>query len=124
MTVDSAALIPVVTTAESSPTSNSTFDVSVDFGETVTGFIDADLALINGTVSNFADAGNGFFTATIRSIADGQVTFFVPAGAAQDAAKLRGFEIIGELTCFREHLILWGCGIHNGTSKKCYPPEI
>lgn len=87
VTVDTTALVPVVSTAEASPTANQTFDVSIDFGETVTGFVESDLALINATVVNLRDDSNGRFTVTLQAVSDGQVTLIVPSRAAQDAAN-------------------------------------
>ncbi|MFK8114760.1 MAG: Ig-like domain-containing protein [Rubripirellula sp.] len=87
VTVDSTALIPTLSTSQASPTTDSAFDVSIDFGETVTGFSADRVTVINGSVSNLVDNGNGAFTASVTATADGQVTLIVPAAAAQDSAN-------------------------------------
>ncbi|MEM1295668.1 MAG: Ig-like domain-containing protein, partial [Verrucomicrobiota bacterium] len=84
--VDTAAPTPVITTA-ANPTSSDPFTVTIDFGETVTGFDASDINVGGGTVSGaLVDNGNGNFTATIDAAADGNITIDVAAGVAQDGA--------------------------------------
>jgi|GEM_PF-6169177 len=74
-----------VTSASTSPHSG-TFDITVTFSESVTGFVVGDLTVANGTASNFAGSGTTY-TATITPSTDGAVTVDVAAGVAQDAAS-------------------------------------
>ncbi|MDF1813592.1 MAG: Ig-like domain-containing protein, partial [Verrucomicrobiales bacterium] len=84
--VDTSAPTPVIT-AVANPTGSDPFTVTVDFGETVTGFDAGDIQVTGGTVSGpLVDNGNGSYTATIDAAADGFVTINIPANAAQDAA--------------------------------------
>lgn len=73
-------------TGPASPVTSDPFDVSIDFGEPVTGFVAGDLAVGNGTVNDLIDDGGGRFTATIDASRNGMVTVDIPAGVASDAA--------------------------------------
>ncbi|MBF9059158.1 hypothetical protein HKCCSP123_08175, partial [Rhodobacterales bacterium HKCCSP123] len=61
-------------------------EVTVDFGEAVTGFDLDDLELTNLSASNLADLGGGRFTFDVTATGDGPASLTIPAGAAQDAA--------------------------------------
>ena len=60
------------------------FDVSVAFSETVTGFEQSDLSAGNGSVTAFSGTGSRY-AATIAPSSSGTVTVDVAAGAAVDA---------------------------------------
>lgn len=83
--IDTAAPTPTIT-GPSSPTGSDPFNVTIDFGETVAEFVQADVTVGNGSVTNLTDNGNGNFTATIDVTADAQVTVDVAANVAQDQA--------------------------------------
>ncbi|MCP4708079.1 MAG: VCBS repeat-containing protein, partial [Planctomycetes bacterium] len=83
--VDTGIPTPNVT-GPTSPTNSDPFDITIDFGETVTEFELADITVSNGAASNLIDNGNGQFTATIDASSDGQVTVDIAANVAQDQA--------------------------------------
>ncbi|RKQ94128.1 uncharacterized protein DUF1573 [Maricaulis maris] len=84
-TLDLTGPTPVISTGSADPVSGA-FTVSVDFGETVTGFVVGDISVGNGALSAFSDNGGGDYSATLTPVADGSVTVDVAGGAAQDAA--------------------------------------
>ncbi|TWT84610.1 Bifunctional hemolysin/adenylate cyclase precursor [Planctomycetes bacterium CA13] len=83
--VDTLAPVPIIT-GPAGPTNSDPFIVTIDFGETVTGFVIGDITVGGGTASNLVDSGNGSFTATIDAITDGVVTVDVGANVAVDDA--------------------------------------
>ena len=83
--VDNTAPTPTIA-GPASPTGSDPFDVTIDFGETVIGFVQGDITVVNGSVTNVTDNGNGNFTATIDVTAAGQVTVDVAANVADDQA--------------------------------------
>jgi len=85
-TSDRTAPEPVITATQSSPTSESPINVSVDFGEVVSGFVAGDLSIGNGTSANFATTNNRVFTFDVIPPADGTVTVNIAASAALDDA--------------------------------------
>jgi hypothetical protein len=69
------------------PTRLSPVPVTVKFSEPVTGFVLADLVLVNASASNFVAAADGqTFTFDVNRVNDGPFTVTVPAGAAVDVA--------------------------------------
>jgi hypothetical protein len=85
VTVDRTPPAPVIDSAEPDPTNASPFDVTVDFGEAVTGFVAGDLDVTNGTAGTVAGGVDGEYTVAITPTADGVVVIDLPAGAASDA---------------------------------------
>lgn len=83
--IDTTAPTPTIA-GPASPTGSDPFDVTIDFGETVIGFLQGDITVVNGSVTNITDNGNGNFTATIDVAAAGQVTVDVAANVADDQA--------------------------------------
>ena len=85
ITVDTGAETPTLspTTANTDP-----FTLTVDFGQTMTGFGAADVILggIGGTVGAITDQGNGRYAVQVDPAADGTLTVDIAAGAAQDVA--------------------------------------
>ncbi|WP_138753957.1 S-layer homology domain-containing protein [Paenibacillus sinopodophylli] len=66
---------------------NASFPVTITFNEGVNGFTVDDLGVVNGTASNLISVSESTYTATISPTTSGQnVTVFVEAGAATDAA--------------------------------------
>jgi hypothetical protein len=85
-TVDNTAPDPVLTTA-SNPVNSTTFVVTIDFGESVVGFVAGDVNVGGGSVQgSLTDNGNGNFSATILAAGEGAVTIDIAANAAQDSA--------------------------------------
>ena len=85
-TVDNSAPTPELTTA-SNTVNALTFVVTIDFGETVTGFVAGDVTVGGGSVQGLlTDNGNGNFSATILAAGEGTVTVDVAANGAQDSA--------------------------------------
>ena len=83
--IDTTAPVPTIT-GPVGPTSPDRFDLTIDFGEPVLGFVTADLTITNGVVVNLVDEGGGRFTASIDADADGPLTVDIAAGVADDAA--------------------------------------
>ncbi|NQV24203.1 MAG: FG-GAP repeat protein [Rhodopirellula sp.] len=84
VTVDRIEPVPVIT-GPGSPTGSDPFDVTIDFGESVTEFVSGGITVGNGSVTNLVDNGGGTFTATINATSDGVVTVDVAGGVATDA---------------------------------------
>ena len=89
---DTVAPTPVLSSLSSTITNASPIDLTVDFGEAVTGFTLSDLVLTNATASNLTDLGSGKFTVAITATVDGVVTVSVPAAAAKDLANNNSLE--------------------------------
>lgn len=85
VTVDTMAPTPVIS-GPTGPTNSDPFMVTIDFGETVSDFVLADITVGGGTVTALNDDGNGQYTATIDASADGVVTVDVAANVAIDQA--------------------------------------
>lgn len=71
----------------SNPTNRDPFDLTIDFGEVVTGFVVSDLVVSNGTASNLVDTNDGAYTVVVNATSDGAVTIDLPADAVVDAAS-------------------------------------
>ena len=76
---------PVVTLSGPTDAQNGPFDVTITFSYSVTGFVQGDVTVGNGSVTAFSGAG-ATYTATITPSASGTVTVDVPANVATDAA--------------------------------------
>ncbi|MDD4909946.1 MAG: Ig-like domain-containing protein, partial [Candidatus Omnitrophica bacterium] len=76
---------PVLSSAAPNPTNTSPIPVSVNFGESVTGFAIGDITVGNGAASNLA-GGPAVYTFDVTPTADGAVTVDIAAGVAQDLA--------------------------------------
>ncbi|MDL0431355.1 Ig-like domain-containing protein [Marinobacter sp. TBZ242] len=83
---DGTAPAPVITTDVTADVTNAPIGLSVDFGETVTGFVSGDLSVNNGSVTGFTDSGNGLFALTVEATGEGDVTIELLAGVAEDEA--------------------------------------
>ncbi|MEG4096285.1 Ig-like domain-containing protein, partial [Microcoleus sp. Pol8_D1] len=80
------ATVPTVALTSASPTTtNAPFLVTATFSESVTGFIDTDVTVANGTVSGFTGTGTTY-NFTVTPNADGPVTVDIPAARATDTA--------------------------------------
>ncbi len=84
--VDLVAPTPVITSLQMGPTDVNPINVSVDFGEPVSGFVIDDLLIGNGAASNFATTDNQVYTIDVIPSANGFVTVDILAGAAADLA--------------------------------------
>ena len=67
-----------------SPTSNTSVNMTINFSDNVTDFIQSDITVINGTLSGFSGSGSSY-SVVVTPIADGVVTLSVAAGVAIDA---------------------------------------
>ncbi|MBL4817100.1 MAG: VCBS repeat-containing protein, partial [Shewanella sp.] len=67
-----------------SPTSNTSVNMTINFSDNVTDFIQSDIIVINGTLSGFSGSGSSY-SVVVTPIADGVVTLSVAAGVAIDA---------------------------------------
>jgi hypothetical protein len=86
--VDTISPVPVITIAQGAgPTNSDPVNVTVSFGETVTGFTNTDPVVSNGTIQNFLDLGSGNFSFEIANPSEGTLTVDIPAAAAADLAE-------------------------------------
>ena len=74
-----------ITSTVADPT-NAAFMVTITFDEDVTGFVEADITVGNGTTGSFTTISATEYTAMITPTADGNVTVDVAAALAIDAA--------------------------------------
>ncbi|WP_109699322.1 Ig-like domain-containing protein [Chitinophaga deserti] len=74
---------PTIHTHYSSPF-NGDFDGSVIFSERVSGFVQNELLITNGTISNWATTDNIAYTFTVTPLSEGTVTLNVNADVAVD----------------------------------------
>jgi len=65
---------------------NAAFSVTATFTEVVTGLLDTEIVVANGTVSNFVDVSGDVYTFDVTPTADGAVTVDIPVDVAEDAA--------------------------------------
>ncbi len=88
ITVDSSALVAVLSPAIASFVNIPSQTLTVSFGKPVTGFTQTDISVANATVSNFTpgNPATGTFSFTVSAINDGLVTVSLNAGVASDAA--------------------------------------
>jgi hypothetical protein len=75
-------------------TNSDPFDVTIDFGESVSGFEIQDISVTGGSVEQLVDNGNGVFLASIHPNSDGPVMVEVPAGVAVDSGGAANAEAI------------------------------
>jgi len=83
--LDSTSPTPVITSSAGTLTNVSPIPVSIDFGEAVTGFIEGDVSVGNGSVSGFTGSG-ATYTFNVTPTIDGAVTVNIAANAAEDAS--------------------------------------
>lgn len=81
--VDNDAPTPVVSKADHSATTDSSFDVIIDFGEEVVNFESGDITVEDGSVTDLTNSDGIEYTATI-SPSTSEVTVSVAAGVAND----------------------------------------
>ncbi|AWA29885.1 hypothetical protein HYN48_07230 [Flavobacterium magnum] len=68
-----------------SPTNSSSFTLTINFSESVTGFATTDISMTNASLSNLAGSGSSY-TVTVTPTADGTITANIPANGVFDAA--------------------------------------
>ncbi|MCG8701116.1 MAG: Ig-like domain-containing protein, partial [Bacteroidales bacterium] len=76
------APIPVIKNAPA--TANEPFDITIDFGEEVTGFKLSDLKITNCSVSNLKTSHNTQYTLKVTPLSSGDVTIDLPANRVKD----------------------------------------
>ena len=90
-TVQVDTVKPTVTIDVPSAVQNEAFDVTVEFSEPVTGFVQNELSVTGtagATITNWApQAGSTYYIATIRPISDGSTVFNIAANVTQDNAN-------------------------------------
>ncbi|MEM7241311.1 MAG: choice-of-anchor D domain-containing protein [Pseudomonadota bacterium] len=62
------------------------FDITVQFSEAVTGFVQGDVAVINANTSGFTIVDASTYTVTLTPTGGGDITINIAAGAADDLA--------------------------------------
>ncbi|WP_417493245.1 Ig-like domain-containing protein [Maricaulis sp.] len=75
----------VISSAAADPVTGGTFDITVTFSESVTGFESGDLVIDGGAVSAFSGSG-AVYAATVAPIRDGTLTIDIASSAATGAA--------------------------------------
>jgi hypothetical protein len=83
--IDTTAPTATISTSAASTTNVTPIPVTITFSESVTGFIDADVTVTNGTKSGFSGSGTTY-TMNVTPSTQGAVTVNVAANAAQDSA--------------------------------------
>jgi len=83
--LDSDSPTPVIASSAGTLTNVSPIPVTVNFGETVTGFVAGDVAVGNGSVSGF-DGSGATYTFNVTPTIDGAVTVNIAASVAEDAS--------------------------------------
>lgn len=86
LTIDIDAPTVDVTTTEASPTSSTSIVFHIAFSEDVTGFVQGDVSVGNGTIANFSTVNASTYDVTVTPTTDGDVTVSVLAGRANDIA--------------------------------------
>ena len=76
---------PTVSISGPTASQSGSFDVTITFSESVTGFVQGDVTAGNGTVTALTGSGSSY-TATITPTASGTATVDVAAGVAVDGA--------------------------------------
>lgn len=76
-----------ISSAATSPTITSPIPVTVTFTESVTGFTDTDVIVVNGTISNFQGSGTTY-TFDVNVTNPGLVTVDVPASVAVNGSNV------------------------------------
>ncbi|SMD33677.1 hypothetical protein SAMN04488029_1607, partial [Reichenbachiella faecimaris] len=86
ITEDFVAPSTTISGEPSAVNSTAPYDVTVDFGEIVTGFVLGDVVVGNGSATDFTDNGDGTYTVEITPSGAGDISVDVGANEAQDAA--------------------------------------
>ncbi len=84
-TYDTTAPTVALTSVGSGPTNSSTIAMTATFTKSVTGFVDTDITVGNGTVSGFSGSGTTY-TFNVTPSAQGVVTIDVGSAVAVDTA--------------------------------------
>ncbi len=85
---DSTLPTPVISSTEMSPTNNNAIPLIIDFQEDVTGFVENELVVSNGSIQAGSLAGGPqIYTATLVPTNDAPVTVNIAAAVAQDASN-------------------------------------
>ncbi|MDP4210200.1 MAG: Ig-like domain-containing protein, partial [Bacteroidota bacterium] len=82
---DSQLPTTIISSTATGSTNSAPIPVTITFSKSVTGFIQNDLTVTNGTITNFTGSGTTY-TLNINPSGQGLVTVSVAAGVAQDAA--------------------------------------
>lgn len=87
VTITNDQTAPNVTlTSDATDPVSGAFTITATFSEDVTGFVQSEFTIGNGSASNFAATSANVYTATITPGSDGPVTVDVAAAVATDAA--------------------------------------
>ena len=84
--VDGVVPTVAITSAVTNPTNSSPFSITITFSEAISGFTNADFALVNCSASAPSTADNIIFTSNITPTANGTVNVTVNANTVIDAA--------------------------------------
>ncbi|WP_343910983.1 Ig-like domain-containing protein, partial [Aquimarina litoralis] len=83
LVIDDTPPIASITSTESNPTANSSFEITINFDEDISDFGLNDIIVDNGTISNFSGGGLSY-QATITAITTGIVTVYINPGSFSD----------------------------------------
>jgi len=81
---NSAVPSVTLTTTAVSPTNVSPIPVTATFSESVTGLVQGDIFVTNGSVSNLTPDSGTTYTFDVTPVVDGEVTVNIPVNSAQD----------------------------------------
>ena len=85
-TPDTTAPSVVIQNAPTSVSNTTAFNVTFEFSEDVTGFVQGDISVVNGSVSNFQVVDGNTYTADITPTGAGDVSIEVASSVSQDGA--------------------------------------
>ena len=86
---DNIAPTITITSTESSPTAVNPIPITITFSEDVTGFIESDITVANGTISDFTSVSEAIYTFNINHsvvLSNSTITVNIDAAMAQDTA--------------------------------------
>ncbi len=72
-----------ITSSEPNPTNNSSFEITINFNEDITGFDISDIIIGNGTAANLSGGGLSY-TATVTATTTGMITVDINANSVND----------------------------------------
>ncbi len=82
--VNTQTFTPAISSTVSAITNQAQAIVSLDFGQSVRGFAESDLALVNATVESITHQGNGRYQIALRANSFGTVSIRLLAGSVLD----------------------------------------
>jgi hypothetical protein len=86
LAIDTSPPTPTVSTSSPSPTNTAPIPFQIEFVEDVTGFVQGDITVTNGTIASFTAVDGSTYNITVTPSGDLPVSVSVAAGRANDIA--------------------------------------